>query len=364
MKKNPKDVWAIDARMIESSGIGTYIRMLMGKGIYDVALGDENVIRRYDKNIVVIPFNEKIYGLREQLKFPYGKLKEKKVTLFHSPHYNTPLFWRGKLVVTIHDLIHLKFPKYLPNKMAFFYAWVMLKVSCIKACRILTVSEYSKQDLIHSLGIRPDKVSVTYNAVDSCFHKKEETELIYLKDKYAVKDKSKIILYVGNLKPHKNLKTLLCAFAKLENKKSILALVGKAFGDDNLKEEIKRLGIINRVILTGAVSQGELIDWYNFADIFVFPSLYEGFGIPPLEAMACGTPVASSNAASLPEVVGDAAVLFEPQNIDSIQKAIEQILNGENHTLIEKGYVRSRLFDEEAFVQRTEALLLQASLST
>lgn len=353
-----KKIKAIDARMIECSGIGTYIRLLMGQGIYDVALGSEALIRKYDKEVDIIEFEAKIYGIKEQIVFPYQELKKRNVTILHCPHYNIPLFWKKKLVVTIHDVIHLRFPQYLPNKMAYIYANVMMRLACLKAKRIFTVSENTKKDIIQMLNADSDKIIVTYNAVEECFQKKNRSEVIYLCEKYPRLSAKKVILYVGNLKTHKNVETLVQAFCVLcENWEAILVLVGKDFKSTYVLESIEALGIGEKVILTGTISQEELVDMYNLADVFVFPSLYEGFGIPPLEAMACGTPVICSNTSSLPEVVGDVANLVNPLDAEAMREAIEEELRmgkTDENPRIAMGYRRTKMFSSEKMANKTK----------
>ena len=339
---------AIDARMIEESGIGTYIRMMLRTGKYAVALGSKEKIRKYDEDIDVISFTEKIYGVREQVRYPYKELKKRGVTVLHAPHYNIPIFWSGKLIVTIHDLIHLKFPQYLPNKAAYVYAWGMMKYACLRANKIFTVSKFTKQDMIKTLHTKEDKIEITYNTIEECFKKKEDEEVKYLRSKYGISQNSRIILYVGNIKPHKNVKALIEAFSGLQKEEISLVLVGRSFNkttEDRLLQNCSRNR--ERIILTGSVPKNELVDWYNLADVFVFPSLYEGFGIPPLEAMACGTPVVCSSATSMPEIVKDAAVMVNATDINSIREGIKDVLHmnsKEQNNLIEKGYRRAECF--------------------
>lgn len=337
---------AIDARMIEMSGIGTYIQHLIDAGIYEVALGNEKSIKAYNSEIETIPFFEKIYGIKEQIKFPYKLLKKENIDILHVPHYNIPIFYKGNIVVTIHDLTHLILPEFLPNKLAYIYAKILIGYAVKKAKYIFTVSENSKNDITRMFNINPEKIIVTYNAVDSEFCIKEKSEIYYLYDKFNIPKDKKILMYVGNLKPHKNLSRLLKAYAKLKIKEeTCLLLVGKSFNSTNLIYEEKDLNIYSSVIHTGIVNKKELIDLYNIADLFIFPSLYEGFGIPPLEAMACGTPVVCSNNSSLPEVVGDAAITFDALNVLEIKNAIENmLLNNEADIYIKKGLERVRKF--------------------
>ena len=320
---------AVDARMIKMSGIGTYIQNLMKNGCYDIALGKKDEIKTVKQDIETIEFDSSIYGIKEQLKFPYKELKKMKPDVLHVPHYNVPIFYRGKMVVTIHDLTHLVLPEFLPNKFAYIYAKFMIWIAIKKSSQILTVSENTKNDLIRMFKVKPEKITVTYNGVGEEFKKKEKQEVEYLYKKFNIPENKKIIMYVGNLKPHKNLERLLEAYSKIKDiDDTRLLLVGKAFSNYNgLEEKEKTLNIKNKVIHTGIVSQGELVDLYNLADLFIFPSLYEGFGIPILEALACGTPVISSNTSSMPEVGGDVVTYINPLDIEEITKAIETELS-------------------------------------
>lgn len=344
---------AIDARMIEMSGIGVYIQHLMGQGIYDYAFGNEAEIRQYDKSVKVIPYDAAIYSPLEQISFPNKEVKKAGIQLVHFPHYNVPISYKGDFVVTVHDLTHIILPEFLGNRLKYYYAKILMAHALKKAKHIFTVSQNSKRDICNIFNIDPDKISITYDAVDSNFQNKDRKTIAYLYAKYEIPHKKKILLYVGNLKPHKNLSRLLKALSCMEDKEEYcLILVGKAFTSLELHNQEKMLKIDHLVIHTGLVSKEELIDLYNLADLFVFPSLYEGFGIPPLEAMACGTPVAVSNNSSMPEVVGEAAVFFDAENVDSIVKAIKVLQNEKCiRDLIELGYKRPNLFKWEDAIE-------------
>lgn len=349
---------AIDARMIQMSGIGTYIKTLMGHGIYDVALGTEKDIVGYDDSVQVINYADKIYGAGEQLHFPSKELKKSGATLLHVPHYNVPVFYRGRLAVTVHDMIHLVLPEFLPNKLAYLYAKFMIGYAVHKAEIVFTVSENSKKDILKFYNIPEEKIVVVYNAVDPKFVHRQRENVEYLIDKYKLPKNKKVIMYVGNLKPHKNLSRLLEAYANMNGREdTCLVLVGKAFDSEDLTPQIKELGIEDSVVRTGIIVDNELVDFYNLADLFVFPSLYEGFGIPPLEAMACGTPVVCSDNSSLPEVVGDAAYTFNPYEVQQIKAAMEKVLCDESlaESLIERGYRRAAMFTQDKIVNTTRA---------
>ncbi len=269
-----------------------------------------------------------IYGIKEQLKFPYKELKKLKPDILHVPHYNVPIFYKGDMIVTIHDLTHLVYSEFLSSKFAKYYAKFMMKMAIKKSKVILTVSENTKNDLIKYFKVDENKIKVIYSGVKEDLRVKPKEELNYLYDKFNIPKDKKILMYVGNLKPHKNLERLLAAFSKMKNNKECtLLLVGKAFESYNvLENKEKELKIEDKVIHTGIVSNKELLDLYNLVDLFVFPSLYEGFGFPVLEAMACGAKVVSSNSSSLPEVGGNLIPYFDPSNIEEMKEVIEKEL--------------------------------------
>jgi len=319
----------IDARMINMSGIGTYIQNLIKNGCYDKALGKNEELNGYFTSDNIIEYDSKIYGIKEQLKFPYRKVAKLNPSVLHIPHYNVPIFYNGRMVVTIHDLTHLILPEFLPNRFAYYYAKIMIWIAVHKAEHIFTVSENTKKDLIKFYKLKEDKITVTYNGIGNEFVKKDITQIEYLYKRFNIPKNKKIIMYVGNLKPHKNLERLLRAYSQIEDKSNmILLLVGKAFEKynifDNLEKELK---IENNVIHTGIVTQDELVDLYNIADLFVFPSLYEGFGLPPLESLKCGTPAICANNSSIPEVCGELVDYFNAYNIDEIKDKIIKNIN-------------------------------------
>lgn len=322
---------AVDARMLKMSGIGTYIQNLMKNDCYQIAIGNKADIKAMNKieEENRIEFNSKIYGIKEQLKFPYRELKRLKPDVLHVPHYNVPIFYRGTLVVTVHDLTHLVHKEFLPNRLAYYYAKFMIWLAIKKSKTVFTVSENTKKDILEYFKVNPDKIKVVPLAVGEEFVKKDRKDIEYLYQKFNIPTDKKILMYVGNLKPHKNLEKLMEAFSLIENKENYrLLLVGKAFEAYNILEEReKQLGIEKYVIRTGIVTKEQLIDLYNLTDLFVFPSLYEGFGLPILEALACGTKVICSNTSSIPEVGGEVVEYFDPYNAEEIKQKIDVALN-------------------------------------
>lgn len=327
MKTSPRI--AIDARMINKSGIGTCIKHWLSYVGYDIALGNPDELKDY-RNLFKeeIPFVSRIYGYEEQLKFPYRKLKHLKPDVLHVPHCNVPLLYRGKMIATIHDLTHLVYPEFLPMKIVHWYFKFIFWFVCKRANHIITVSESTKKDLLRFYKVNPEKITVVHLGVGNEFVKKPKADVEYLYEKFGIPKDKKIILYVGNLLPHKNLNGLLKGFAQMANRKDCrIVLVGKAFEGRSVQTIEKELGIDSLLIRAGMVSQEDLVNFYNLADLFVLPSLYEGFGLPILEAFACGTPVACSNTSSMPEVGGALATYFDPKDPASIARALERSID-------------------------------------
>lgn len=312
----------IDARMINHSGIGTYIRSLLTTMQQDMditAILPEGFYEEEYRNLKSISSKASIYSVYEQIDI-YSKLIKTKNSFFHVPHYNIPLLFRGRMFVTVHDLIHLKFPQLLPNKAALIYSKFMLNQIGNKAEKIIAVSQNTKNDLMDILNIPEDKIYVIYNGLtkNRAYNIDNVTVVKTLKRHGITK---KYLLYVGNVRPHKNIDRLLEAFNIVHSKINDIELVitGAVKGDFRNKSQ-------KDIILTGFVSDEDLYCLYNNAEAFVFPSLYEGFGFPPLEAMQHGIPVVCSNSSSLPEIVGDAALMFDPYEAEDISDKIVKVL--------------------------------------
>ena len=324
--------------MILHSGIGTYIRgilkVLTLKNDLDFTLfGDLPKIANYPCKKVLAGMP--IYSLKEQMIFP-RLLAQQPVDLLHVPHYNAPLGYKGKMVVTIHDLIHLKFPS---SRLAYWYARAMFEAVLRKASRVIADSENTKTDILQLIGIPESKIRVIYPGVDEEF-----SPLPPGNQPSDPLTQEPYVLYVGNLRPTKNIETLVEAFSFARQKipELRLLLVGKDFMPAATQKISREPG----VQVVGEVNRPKLLELYRRARIFVFPSLYEGFGIPPLEAMACGVPAIVSNAASLPEVVGSAALTFDPRSSTQIADLIFGLWKDEHkrQELIAKGLEQAARF--------------------
>ena len=328
---------AIDARKLRDYGIGTYIRNLL-RHLSRIDSRTEYVLfcrgadcaatEELGENFRAVPEPARPYSAREQLRIPMD-LRREGVDLFHAPHYVLPPLTPCKSVVTIHDCIHLRFPQYLPNRLAYAYARSSLWFATHRSNRVLTVSEASKRDILRYFHVPEAKIDVIYNAIDERFGEPPAPEEIErVRDRYQLN--APYVLYAGNIKPHKNLERLIEAFhmlrrGDLEHVK--LLIIGDEISKyATLRRAVHRYKLHKHVRFFGFVPDKTLAVLYRLARAFVFPSLYEGFGLPPLEAMASGTPVITSNLSSLPEVVGDAALLIDPYDASAIADAMRRVL--------------------------------------
>jgi glycosyltransferase involved in cell wall biosynthesis len=356
---------AIDARKLHDYGVGTYVRNILrhlarmdATNAYLLICrpADTEFVRALGPNFEAVPDRSANYSVREQLSLPLN-LWRGRVDVFHAPHYVFSPLTTCPTVVTIHDCIHLRFPQYLPHRAAHLYARVFLRVAARRARRVLTVSEASKRDILHYLQIPEAKVEVIPNALDERFElPPSDTEVARVRDRFLLN--SPFILYTGNIKPHKNLDRLIEAFALLRRREfdgvKLLIIGDEISKYPNLRRLVHRHQLHQHVRFLGFVPDATLAVLYRLASLFVFPSLYEGFGLPPLEAMASGTPVISSNVSSLPEVVGDAALLIDPLNPQAIADAMARVLcDGELRSeLVRRGHERVRAFSWQRSVAR------------
>jgi glycosyltransferase involved in cell wall biosynthesis len=300
------------------------------------------------------------YSVREQITVPLA-LARARVDLFHAPHYVVSPLTRVPYVVTIHDCIHLRFPEYLPNRLAYAYARGVMRVSARRARRILTVSQASRQDILHYLKASPDKVEVVYNALDERLATPPTAEQLQMVRERFLLD-GRFILYAGNIKPHKNLERLIEAYSILRRRGvddvKLLIIGDEVSKYQGLRRLVHRFQLDRQVRFLGFVPDATLAALYRLASVFVFPSLYEGFGLPTLEAMSAGTPVVTSNVSSLPEVVGDAAILIDPMDAGAIADAMARVLgdDGLRAQLIARGHERVKVFSWQRSVSRIQAI--------
>ena len=360
---------AIDARKLRDYGIGTYVRNLLRHlarlddyNEYIVLCRDEDCAfaGELGENFRAVAERSGGYSVREQLAVPMD-LRRERADLFHAPHYVLPLLTPCRSVVTIHDCIHLRFPQYLPNRLGYAYARTSMSLATHRSARVLTVSEASKRDILEYFDVPESKIAVIYNAIDERFSEEPPAdEVMRVRERYQLNDP--FILYAGNIKPHKNLERLIEAFhiirkGELEFVK--LLIIGDEISKyAALRRTVHRYKLHKHVRFFGFVPDATLAILYRLARVFVFPSLYEGFGLPPLEAMASGTPVITSNLSSLPEVAGDAAMLIDPYETDAIAGAMRRVMMDDRlrDDMRERGLARAREFSWGRSIRRVKQI--------
>jgi glycosyltransferase involved in cell wall biosynthesis len=267
--------------------------------------------------------------------------------LFFSPGYNTPLFCPSPFVFTIHDLSHIYCPENSNLTIRLYYATVM-KRACHRAVCILTVSDFTRTQIVNWSGVPPEKVLTVGCGVDSAYRPGEGS--FGLPFPY--------LLCVSNRKRHKNEFRIVEAFAQADLDPQVhLVFTGKPSVDSINRIESCKLG--SRVDFVGVVPESKLPSLYRGAEALIFPSLYEGFGLPVLEAMACGTPVVTANVTAMPEVAGDAALLVDPTSVEQIARAMEQVVSdtGLRQQLQHKGLMRAAEFSWSRTASRVHELL-------
>ncbi|HET9177845.1 MAG TPA: glycosyltransferase family 1 protein [Terriglobia bacterium] len=323
----------IDAR-IWKAGIGTYtLNLLRAMRGVNGGMRISAIVRAEAADAIsglcdeIRVVDAPIYTLKEQIQIPAAARGS---DLLHVPHYNVPALYRGPMVVTIHDLTHVTEPGYRNSANAWLYSRPMLKIAAKKALQVITDSEHSKQRIVERLGVKPEKVSAIYLGLGPQFRLLDREKAADDVEN-ALLISRPYLLYVGSLKPHKNLGALLRAFALLRSRGHMNHALLLA-GDDRKRrrgvlDDCARLGITGAVRHIPWVSENLLPQLYAAAELVVMPSTSEGFGLPVAEAMACGTPVVCSNAASLSEVGGDAVEYFDPYSVEDMAAAIERVLD-------------------------------------
>lgn len=356
----------LDARLWNHPGIGRYVREFsfeMVRCLKDekfVLLGDPAPIRDFFSSRqsssftpACIETHSKIYSLQEQWQMP-GKTSS--LDLLHVPHFNIPVLLKEKLVVTIHDLIYLHESRASKSFFGKAYVSWLLKMIEKKAAAVIAVSQHTKNDLLEQFPrFSKDRVFVTYEASAPLFHKiSNPLELQEVRRRYSLS--RPFILFVGTLKPHKNVLTLIRALKILRETKGVehdLVLVGRKDERNRpLLDMIKQNAFVRYL---GELSDPDVAVLYNCAEVFVLPSTHEGFGLPAIEAMACGTPVIVSNRSSLPEIVGSAGLIFDPLKVDALCELLYNVLNGEElrKNMINLGLTRAREFSWRTTAEQT-----------
>ncbi len=361
----------IDGRMVSNTGIGRWLENIVahllraGSGHRFTVLvdGESERLRSFNGAARHLSRRAPIYSLREQWVLPL-ELRRCRPDLAHYPNFNVPLAARAPYVLTLCDIIYYCDPAACPSRLAYRYARAMISLAARRARKILTISEYSKSEIVRHLGLPPDKIAVVYPAVRvDCFHARQPAAQIEAtKRKFGIY--RPYIFYTGNHEPRKNLPTLLRAFRDLGARKHLQLVIGGRLAPrrQSFYGSAADLVATGDVRLCGEIPEAELPLLYAGASVFVFPSSCEGFGLPPLEAMACGAPVICTDSTSLPEVVGDAAVLVPPGNSESLHAALERVLSslGLREELREKGLARARRFSWDRAAREVLGLYEQA----
>ncbi len=253
-----------------------------------------------------------------------------RITLLHGAVNAIPLAWRAPSVVTILDLTFRLIPAAFNRGNRLYLRWAVA-FAAARADRIIAISEATRQDVIRYLHVPPDRVKRVYCGVESYFQPIENGRLRDFRKKQGVT--RPFILYLATIEPRKNLIRLIDAYGELRRRKAtdhdLVLAGGPGWGVETIVEHVGAVGLDGHVRFVGFVPEPEIASWYNAADLFVYPSEYEGFGLPALEALACGTPVIASNRSSLPEVVGEAGVLVDPTDTGAMADAMQRVLEDE-----------------------------------
>jgi len=356
---------ALDARKLFDGGIGTYIQGLVRALAVDHPHDEWNaLVDPADAGRALWPpaVRERVvragkYGLAEHFAVP-AEARRAGAELLHAPHYTLPLAWGGPSVVTIHDLIHIRFPRFHRPGVA-LYARVMAGLAAKRARIVIADSEATKRDIVELLGTPEEKLRVVSLGVSSRIQRRPAEEVARFCEERGLPEG--YLLYVGARKRHKNLELLLRAWAAMPAaERPPLVLSGPAWASSEaLASLAQTLNVASRVRFAGDLrDERELSCLYSGASLLVQPSLAEGFGLPPLEAMACGVPVLSSDAGSLPEVLGDAAELLPPRDPEAWAAAVLRLLSDGSRRadLIERGAKRAAEFTWERTAAATHAI--------
>lgn len=356
-------VIGIDARKYFDFGIGTYLQNLVQHlSQRSLSYTFLLLVDPADRNHVTVPpgwgcvsISEKKYSLSEL--FILGlRAQRLGVRLFHIPHYTLPYGLRIPSLVTVHDLIHLRFPQYF-SRMQRLYANTVMRHAVTSASGVITDSQFAKQDLLSHFRMDDKRVHAIPLGVSGKFTPaSDRNSLDAFRAAHGLRNP--FVLYVGGNSPHKNIITLLRAFARVAEKRSDMSLVfvGKApGGHPDLAGFIERNRLDKKILYLGKLSDADLANVYRSAEMLVLPSLYEGFGFPPLEAMACGTPSVVSDRGALPEVVGDAALVCPAEDENAFADAMMTIIDRpvERQELIRRGLANIKRFSWDETARKT-----------
>lgn len=350
-----------DARAIRYRGIGTYSRNLL---LRFADTGIEFVVFCQDEEKGTIPpvdsftlVSANMDPLNPGGRGAFRSLVEKSgVDLLHVPSPWAPTPVPVPLVATIHDVTPLLYPRSVGLLLRMRYKRQLAR-TLEEASRVITVSRISYSALSAYSGVNPAKVRVIYNGVSEEFQSAGEDALAAVRHRYSLPDR--FAFWVGDFRPEKNLHFLIQAWSRLQRRlpePMPLVLAGAQSGQyKKIRDDVARMGMTENVLFPGFIRADDLPAVYSAAVVFLFPSLYEGFGLPPLEAMACGTPCVVSNSSSLPEVMGSAALLFNPTSLDSFEECVLRLLTDPvlYEELKQQGTRQSALFSWDRAAEET-----------
>lgn len=309
-----------------------------------------------------LPTERRLFRIAwEQLVWPW-QARRRQIDLLHSMAFVTPVLTRIPTVVTVFDLSFMHYPDSFPAAQR-RYLTGQTRRSCRHARRIITISESSRQDVHRFFDIPPARIDVVRPGLDPAYHPPTPPQLAAFRAKMGLD--RRVVLHVGTLQPRKNIPVLLDAFARLADPALQLVLVGgKGWLFDDIFRRVEALGIAQQVQFTGYVPDAELPLWYAAADLFVFPSVYEGFGMPVVEAMACGTPVIAADTSSIPEATGAAGLLFDPHDAAQLAERMANVLydDAQSDKMRRLGQQQAQQFSWETAGRET-AVVYQKALS-
>jgi glycosyltransferase involved in cell wall biosynthesis len=364
---------AIDARKLGDFGIGTYIRNLIAslgeldqENRYVLFVGQQGIQELPDlpENFRAVVERSPSYSVRELVALSW-RLFRLRLDLYHSTHYVLPAVVPCRAVVTIHDIIHLLYPEFLPSALAFFYAQRMIRRSLSRGDRIIAVSQNTKTDLMDYFKVDGRKIRVVYSGVTDRYRQSlAPAEIATRQEEFGIN--RPYLLFVGNPKPHKNLDNVVKAYARAREIYEFdadLVCVGDREGMEfKIRQRAEQMGLTDRIRLVGHVPEEALPALYQGATLFVFPTLYEGFGLPVIEAMASGVPVITSNTSALREIAEGYGHLVNPLDVDEIARAIAQCMADQEHreSLVKLGLKRADDFQWSRTAEKTLEIYLAA----
>jgi len=340
------------------TGVGIYTSRLVSAmakldGVEGIVLFANGDIPDFDApNVRTVRYRNRVQHLAIQLELP-KLLAENRIDILHGPNFYLPLRGKTPMAVTIHDLSS----QFFPGQHSFKHrlSQKFLRPSMKKAERIIAVSEFTSQEIGRYCPSAEGKIRVVHNGVGENFVPAGDVAKAEIVQRYGLPDR--FALFVGTLEPRKNVGHLIEAFGKASNIEDLKLVIagGKGWLYDEIFESVKKLGLEDRVIFPGYIPSEDLPALYSSAEFFCYPSIYEGFGLPVLESMACGTPVLTSFNSSMSEVAGEAALLADPMDIDSISEGISKLASEEElrKNLAERGLWRAKKFSWKSCATKT-----------